>query len=480
MPYTLARTSFVVFALILVTVSAVNTYSCRLLIRASQKTGTRQYELLALSAGGGTLHVLAAAAMLVLMFGNMCGSVVILGDAAHEVLGKVWDFDSWAAATIGISSMMLLPLSLLTRQMRSLEVVAVAALPVLAVLICILVADCVSWGFPGIVSGEIPAVAPAGGLGGVLEATSIIIFSLYVQPVLMPLLAEMPAGEGGTRTMKRAVDSTILLYGITAFGSVGVFGAAAFGRDTLGNVLRNPLLSSPTAYAFLQVAVLLFVLVSAVPIVVALRAVAEGIVSKKASWPKAGTWASHALFTTVIVGASLAGGLLAKGRSEVVFALTGATGVSLVCYVIPAAIHVLLWHRDKTHPSVCPVCSCVGYVDGKLCDDASLGCSCVSDMDRLPPWLREDRLRSVEPFCAVDVGADGPSEGHTPSAVLGGLAEPLLGPGAAAESGRAGPPRDLVASRLEIATHVAAPMLMGLAGLAVGALGVSAALAPAV
>ena len=237
---------------------------------------------------------------------------------------------------------------------------------------------------------------------------------------------------------------------------------------------ENPLLTNPPAFVCLQVAVLFYVLVSAVPIVVALRAVTEGIVSRKTSWPKTGTWGSHVVYTTGIVGASLAGGLLAKGRSEVVFALTGATGVSLVCYVIPAIIHVTLWVRDKTHPTVCEVCSCVGYVDGKLCEDASRGCACVSDVDRVPRWRD---LHGIEPLSAVDLVAEREREAR--ASVLAdaedGLTEPLLCQETGQPGEGASQPRPFVSSGQEMAAEIAAPVVMGLAGLGVGALGVFAA-----
>ena len=515
----------------LVIVSVVNIFSCRLLIRASQKTGTRQYELLARAAGGKALHALSAFAMLVLMFGSLCGVVVILGDLAHAVLASLWGFESVRWATILVTAGALLPLALTTRSMRSkpLEVAGLAALPVLVVLMGIVVVDCVSSGFPGIASGQVSPLVPERGAGGVLESVNIMVFSLYVQPVLMPLLAEMPAGDRGARTMKRAVDATVLVYGITVFGSMGFFGAAAFGRATAGNVMNNSLLSSPAAGACLQAAMLFYALVCSVPMVIALRAFMEGLASKKVSWPKAGTWASHALYTTGIVGASLAGGLLAQGRSEVVFALTGATGVSLVCYVIPAAVHVLLWRRDKTHPSVCPVCSCVGYVDGKLCDDATLGCSCASELARVPDWVAASRLRSVEPLRAMTLpraplralslvrqplrsitlardprqpaslvreplrafslargrvfvpieektedGAASPWSSTQGSSRESELGEPLLGEAPGRAEDPAPPRRPLVASWREVASEVVAPALMGLAGLGVGALGLGA------
>ena len=59
-------------------------------------------------------------------------------------------------------------------------------------------------------------------------------YAFYMQPMMMALLPEMPAGTLGVAAMTRAVRTT--LYGV-AFGiyaAMGLFGAALFGKDTQG------------------------------------------------------------------------------------------------------------------------------------------------------------------------------------------------------------------------------------------------------
>ena len=63
------------------------------------------------------------------------------------------------------------------------------------------------------------------------------------------------------------------------------------------------------------------------------------------------------LETTGIVFGSLAVSLLFPSASEKIFAVTGATAVCLVCYLLPVIIHLLLYCSDRCGP----------YVDRRVC-----------------------------------------------------------------------------------------------------------------
>lgn len=263
--------------------------------------------------------------MLLLLFGSTCGTVVVLADTFSEILTQLGlyrsppfsavasalgrDRAAMAVVTLGL----LLPLSL-PRRMRSLEFAAMASLPVLGIVLAVLAYDCIAWGFPGMRPGELSWVEPVGGSKGIMEAISILGFAFYIQPVLMPLLAgaalshaarprapsraplqgiacrssglgprvgvltermhvssfadaEMPGGSKGLAITQRAVEATIFVYGVLSFLLTGFLGAAAFGSDTEGDIMRNRLLQSKGAYIALQVAVLFFVLFSTTPII---------------------------------------------------------------------------------------------------------------------------------------------------------------------------------------------------------------------
>jgi hypothetical protein len=59
-------------------------------------------------------------------------------------------------------------------------------------------------------------------------------YAFYMQPMMMALLPEMPAGPTGTRIMQRAVATTLYGVAFAIYAATGLFGAALFGRETQG------------------------------------------------------------------------------------------------------------------------------------------------------------------------------------------------------------------------------------------------------
>lgn len=59
-------------------------------------------------------------------------------------------------------------------------------------------------------------------------------FAFYMQPMMMALLPEMPAGAIGVNTMTRAVHTTLYGVAFTIYAAMGLFGASLFGQDTKG------------------------------------------------------------------------------------------------------------------------------------------------------------------------------------------------------------------------------------------------------
>lgn len=71
------------------------------------------------------------------------------------------------------------------------------------------------------------------------EAFAIMGFAFYCQPMLLPLLHEMPRGPRGLKLTSRATAIAIFVVANVVFGVLGFFGAARYGLDTQGNVLVN-------------------------------------------------------------------------------------------------------------------------------------------------------------------------------------------------------------------------------------------------
>ncbi len=63
------------------------------------------------------------------------------------------------------------------------------------------------------------------------EAFAVLGFAFYMQPMLMPVLKEMPKGPGGVAVSERAVHVVLYLVACLAYGTVGVFGASIFGQQ---------------------------------------------------------------------------------------------------------------------------------------------------------------------------------------------------------------------------------------------------------
>lgn len=75
----------------------------------------------------------------------------------------------------------------------------------LAVLLITMGVDAAATGFPALRSGQLPLVRFE--VGDMAEATALLGYAFYMQPMLMPLLHDLPHGGGvGARVLQRAVN----------------------------------------------------------------------------------------------------------------------------------------------------------------------------------------------------------------------------------------------------------------------------------
>ena len=89
------------------------------------------------------------------------------------------------------------------------------------------------------------------------EAFAVLGFAFYMQPMLMPLLKEMPGGPEGVAVSERSVHFVLFFVACLAYGTVGVFGASIYGQATESNIMVNQILSSPTATLVLYAALII-------------------------------------------------------------------------------------------------------------------------------------------------------------------------------------------------------------------------------
>lgn len=59
-------------------------------------------------------------------------------------------------------------------------------------------------------------------------------YAFYMQPMMMALLPEMPAGDAGVGVLTSAVRTTLYGVAFSIYAAMGVCGAALFGRRTKG------------------------------------------------------------------------------------------------------------------------------------------------------------------------------------------------------------------------------------------------------
>ncbi|GFH32367.1 Aa_trans domain-containing protein, partial [Haematococcus lacustris] len=156
------------------------------------------------------------------------------------------------------------------------EKAATVGVVVIVALMLLIASQAVQQGFPAITSGQVPIWFKPGSAAMLPEAFAVLGFAFYMQPMLMPLLAEMPRGEAGMKVSEQAVHIT--LYGVAsaAYGSVGLFGAALFGDATESNIMVNDLLpGQPRATLVLYGALMVYLCCGMVTTHYALRASLE-------------------------------------------------------------------------------------------------------------------------------------------------------------------------------------------------------------
>jgi solute carrier family 38 (sodium-coupled neutral amino acid transporter), member 11 len=338
-------------------VALCNAYTCQLLLSACLATKTTTFEELAAAVGGRHFMHLLQVANIVLLAGNLTGDISLLSDLGSKVLLTSLGSDAPALLTAnhGRGVMLLLvvtvilPLSCL-RQMRALELASSAGVVVLLALCGILTADAVSVRFAGITSGEVPVWTLKWFSGDAAQAFALLGFSFYLHPLMMPMLAELPAGPAGVRIMSESVTLVVLGFALVIISYIAAMGAAAFGRDTQGDIMLNHLLDQRWARVAFTAAMLVYLSSCIPPLVLSLRSYLDFILAGPRAPYRARRF--HTL-TLSIVMFPLVLAWREPRISQQTFAFTGATGVCVVCYVVPVLTHFRLMYRQKAElPSV--------------------------------------------------------------------------------------------------------------------------------
>lgn len=350
-PFAISKTGVLVGCLTMLVVAWANDATSCMLIRAAGATGKPTYEALAEWAGGKAWKVFTQVSLVLLLWGTMCGGLALINDVGVILIDRLAgaeegvtlpDWINGRTCMTAVALLVLFPLCL-QRHMRELETAATAGVVLVLGLIVLLAVDAINSRFPAIQDGSLPLWSLKVD-GHLPEAFSVVGYAFYMQPMMMPLLSEMPEGRMGIHVMQQAVHTTLFGVALTVYFSMGLFGASLYGQQTEGNVMLNDLVSTTAGTAVLYSSMLVYLALGMTTTQYALRQSLDAIFFGEGA---GFTWRRHVLLTTLTVGTSLTVALAVPDKAEKIYAVVGATAVCVVCYVIPVYIQLQLYRRQR-------------------------------------------------------------------------------------------------------------------------------------
>ena len=227
-------------------IGLANCYTSVLMVGAASRLGVSGYEEVVLAAGGRRALKWCRAALVVLLFGTMCGCLSAIQETGVRAIGEFaahtgHGLAHWVASTPGghlamlstLTASILMPLSLAS--LGELPCVSQLGVLLMAVISLYVVASAISvraLDADALAAQEGLAVfgLPRGGLA-LTEAASTLGYAFYVQPCAVPLLRTLPAGDEGASTLVAALYVTFALTSM-AYLSVGLGGLLYFGEGS--------------------------------------------------------------------------------------------------------------------------------------------------------------------------------------------------------------------------------------------------------
>lgn len=347
-PYAFSRTGILPGLAISFTIALSNAYTGTLILRAAGHLGKRTYEGVCAGAiGSAAARVAAQLALIALLFGTLAGDAALLADTGTltiedftEGTAPKWLTGSGRIPMLVLITFLVIPLSL-SRRMRSLERAAIAGVFLVLILAVVVVHGSIAAGLPAIVSGELPFAKPAPGAKAQLpEAVAVLSFAFYLQPMLLPLLSEMPPGRAGLDATCRALQIVTVGFAFVVYAILGIFAAARWGLKTEGDVLVNTWLPGRSA-GYLDASMAVYLSISMAPMAITMRYLLDAVVAsgELATF----VWRRDLIFTLGSIIAATAVASAWPEKAETLFAVTGASAVCLVAYVFPVAVHLSLY-----------------------------------------------------------------------------------------------------------------------------------------
>lgn len=358
-PFAFSRSGIVIGFFLAFFVASTNALTCTILLRSAAKRGAHTYEALAAEVLGRPWGLLITrVSLILLLFGNLCGDFALLADMGDIAVRDLFPGHKPGSLQprlilIILSASLVFPLSC-TRHMRQLEKAAVLGLGLIIILALVIIFNAAQHGFPAIASGELPWFGPSASVVESLpEAVAVFSFAFYLHPMLLPLLHEMPSGPFGVTMTCRAAQIATVVVATGVYSIVGICAAARYGLKTEGDVMVNNWLPGRWNGA-LDAVMALYICISMAPMAMTLRFQLENLLyGEDYLSAQDDSYRSREIkITLVSLLASLGVALIWPTESELMFAWTGASACSMVCYIIPVWISVRLYYFKKEKSEV--------------------------------------------------------------------------------------------------------------------------------
>lgn len=351
-PFAWSRVGMVPGLALSFVVALANSYTGTLILKAAGYLGTTTYEGVCMAAIGKRSKRVAQLSLIALLFGTLAGDAALLADTGvlsiEDIAGDSapsWLLGSGRYPMLLLIGCLVVPLSL-CRRMRSLERAALAGVFLVLALAAVVVESAIRAKFPAIASGEFPIWTISQGRvdDQLPEAAAILSFAFYTQPMLLPLLSEMPPGKAGLDATCKAVQVVTVGIAFVFYAVIGIFGAARWGTDTQGDILVNSWLPGRQA-GFLDAGMAVYLSISMAPMAITMRYLLDAVASEDGELTPNSRflWVREVGFTLVGIVSATSVALIWPDSAEKLFAVTGATAVCLVSFILPVSVHLSLF-----------------------------------------------------------------------------------------------------------------------------------------
>ena len=336
--------------LLLIAIAIANDYTSVIMVRSASRLGGTGYEEVVLAAGGRRALLWCRVALVLLLFGTMCGCLAAIQECGMRALSALHShaladaLDPWLL--IGVTACVLLPLSLAS--LGDWPLVAVLGVTMEVCLAIYVVYRALNVDGVTLPDRQTLLRTPGLAMSQGAEAASTFGYAFYVQPCAVPLLRTLPRGDDGARTLCAALHVTFAVtcvaYLCVGLGGLIYFGEGAVPQDLLQG-FDGPIGGSLAAFFSV------YLMLAFSPTLVPLRETLVRLHNERTARshaasprpPEAPMDATDAVLpplqnaalTTALISAALSVALLLPNASASLFALTGATGVCAIGYAFP-------------------------------------------------------------------------------------------------------------------------------------------------